>query len=79
MGAPASVTSGAPWMKGALVCLGVGLLLHLIAFGTPHWAKTDTSKVERNEFFGMWQYCTKPTNGRVVCQDFIYYGNTGGG
>jgi len=59
------------WPKVALVCLGISLLMHLVAMGAPHWAKSDTSKIDREEHIGLWRYCTYPVGGGQACSDFI--------
>ena len=65
------LSEGTIWPKVALACVALSLLLHLIAMGTPHWAKSDEGRVERKEHIGLWRYCTYPVGGGQACGDFI--------
>ena len=47
-----SYFKNARWTKISLCILLVSFLLHLICFGAPHWAKTNTYKVTRKAHYG---------------------------
>ncbi|KAI0227890.1 hypothetical protein LSAT2_021601 [Lamellibrachia satsuma] len=59
------------WAKLSCILLVLTLLLHLICFSVPHWAKTNEYRTERREHIGLWRYCTYPINGHEKCDDFI--------
>lgn len=59
------------WAKLSCILLVLTLLLHLICFSVPHWAKTNEYKVKRREHVGLWRYCSYPINGHETCSDFI--------
>ncbi|KAK2171418.1 hypothetical protein NP493_1070g00002 [Ridgeia piscesae] len=59
------------WAKLSCCLLVITLLLHLICFSVPHWAKTQEHKVQRREHIGLWRHCTYPQNGHETCTDFI--------
>jgi hypothetical protein len=61
----------AMWAKVSCVCLVVALLLHLVAFGSPWWAKSNPNVMSRNEHIGLWRYCTDVIGGGDNCDDFI--------
>lgn len=60
-------------------CLGLGLILFLISFGTPFWARTNLHLAQRDEHIGLWKYCVT-TDGASIqkCDDFVDRGNYGG-
>ena len=60
------------WAKLTLSLLLFALLLHLVSFSTPHWAKPNEHKTgKRSEHIGLWKYCTYPINGGERCDDFV--------
>eukprot|EP00923_Selenidium_pygospionis_P026026 GHVN01046111.1.p1 GENE.GHVN01046111.1~~GHVN01046111.1.p1 ORF type:complete len:211 (-),score=18.15 GHVN01046111.1:246-824(-) len=61
---------GSMWPKISFVLLIVALLFHLISFGAPHWAQTNSNAMRR-EHIGLWRYCTYPIGGGETCSDFI--------
>ena len=72
-----AATEGSKWPKVAFILLLVALLFHLISFGAPHWASTN-SNAQRREHIGLWRYCAYPIGGGETCSDFIDI-ITGGG
>ena len=68
---------GSYYSKIAVLCLVFAVLLHLISFGAPNWAETNTEVVSRKDHYGLWRFCTVPKGGVSDCSDFIDYTTSG--
>lgn len=69
-----AVMDGPIYNKAAAVCIIVAFFMFLVAFGSPHWAKSDPSVSRRKDHIGLWKYCSyaKYAVGEGdYCNDFV--------
>ena len=78
MGAKAPEPEWSWVKKSTLGFLIVALILFTIAIAAPYWARTNQHVVNRDEYIGVWRYCTSPYGGGQRCDDFIDLGSYGG-
>lgn len=56
------------WLKGAIICFAIGLLLFIIGFATTSWVVYRSRNYYRNN--GLWQTYACPSN--YHCQTYTY-------